>query len=152
MKIRISKTAIIAIIFIFLMAGSTIALGIQRLIEPTGSAINLPETNIIDYELGIREEEYLINKGVTVVKFYYLQNCLDCYKQKTFLESFANQYSNQILLEEVLSSQPSGTYPLTIVKSYSGQRSFTNATNDDVTDALCDFMIQPPAMCAVRKV
>jgi len=63
---------------VFLMLGSSIIMGIEAFLKPTGSAIKLPEKNIIDYELGINEERFLLERGVTIVKAHYQKNCIDC--------------------------------------------------------------------------
>ena len=150
MKIRLSKNTIAALVFILLMGGSSVAYAFLRVFSPTGYAIKLPKTNVIDYELGSREEEYLITRGVTIVKFYYSQGCFECISQKNFLESFATRNSPQVLLEELKGNATS--FPRVIITSYRGRRTFTNATNDEVLDGLCDLMLRPPIDCVMRKV
>ncbi|MDI6798863.1 MAG: hypothetical protein QMD12_02610 [Candidatus Aenigmarchaeota archaeon] len=153
MEVKISKT-VIALVFIFLMVGSTIAYSILKslgLTGQTGYAVKLPEKNIIDYELDIETEKFLLDRGVTIVKLYYVQACPECLRQKSFLESFANQYSNQIILEEILSNKTT-SIPNLIISSYRGQRILENATDEEMIDAFCDLMLKPPVGCAVRKI
>jgi len=152
MGVKISKTAVIALIFIFLMLGSTVAYNILQSFRQTGYAIKLPEKNIIDYELGIDTENYLLERGMTIVKFYYIQACLECSSQKYSLESFADQYSNQIILEEILSNKTSGTFPSLIISSYRGQKVLENATDVEIMDAFCDLMFQRPLDCVIKKI
>lgn len=151
MRIKISKRAIVALIFVFLMGGSTIAYSfIQAVFPPTGS-LALPKQSIINYEIGSKEESYLISKGVTITKFYYVQLCTECWNQKNFLESFTKQNSNQILLEEIESNE-AGVYPRVIITSFLGRKILENATNEEVLNAFCDLMYSPPAYCAVREI
>ena len=144
MKIRINKTLAIGLVMIFLMLGSSIIVGIESFLSPTGSAIKLPEKSIIDYELGINEEKYLLERGVTIVKAYFPKNCLDCLGIKNYLENFVNQNSNQVLMEELESNST------IIIKSYRGQEILENTTQDAIFESFCDLMLKPPANCVLK--
>ncbi len=145
MKIKINKTILITLIMIFLMLGSSIILGIETLLNPTGSAIRLPEKNIIDYELGINEEKFLLSRGVTIVKAYFPKNCLDCLAIKNYLENFVNQNSNQIIMQELESNTSK-----IIIKSYRGQNILENASQEEIFESFCELMLQPPAQCVLK--
>jgi len=151
MKIKISKRAIVALVFVFLMGGSTIAYSFLQAFSPPTASLVLPEKNIINYEIGKKEENYLISRGVTIAKFYYTQVCEECWDQKNFLESFVKQNSNQILLEEIESNE-TGIFPKLILTSFLGRKILENATNEEVLNAFCDLMYSPPAYCAAREI
>lgn len=145
MKIKINKTLIVSLVMIFLMLGSSIIIGIERFLSPASYAIKLPEKNIIDYELGINEEKYLLERGVTIVKAYFPKNCLDCLAIKNYLENFVNQNSNQIVMEELESNSTK-----IIIRSYRGQNILENATQEEIFESFCDLMLQPPANCVLK--
>jgi len=145
MKIRISKTLILTLVMVFLMLGSSIIMGIEAFLKPTGSSIKIPEKNIIDYELGINEEKFLLERGITIVKAYYQKNCIDCLEIKNYLENFANQNSNQILLEELESNSTK-----IIIRSYRGQNILENASKEEIFQSFCELMLRPPAACVLE--
>ncbi|MEM7825817.1 MAG: hypothetical protein QW412_03090 [Candidatus Aenigmatarchaeota archaeon] len=147
MKIRISKTFIATLVMIFLMLGSSIIIGIENFLNPTGSAIKLPEKNIIDYELGINEEKYLLERGVTIVKAYFPRNCVDCLAIKNYLENFVNQNSNQVLMQELDSNLTKIE-----IRSYRGREVIENITQEKIFESFCDLMFQPPSDCILKSL
>jgi thiol-disulfide isomerase/thioredoxin len=114
--------------------------------------MKLPEDYIVDYELTSGQERILVENGKTLVKFYYNTTCPICLEQKTFLENTAEQFKDQIVLEEILVNRTDKILPYLIVISLYQERMLKNATNDEIIDLLCDSMVQPPVICAVRKV
>ncbi|MEM5834557.1 MAG: hypothetical protein QXQ69_01765 [Candidatus Aenigmatarchaeota archaeon] len=145
MKIKINTATMISLVLIFLMLGSSIIVGVERFLSPTASTIKLPEKNIIDYELGINEEKYLLERGVTIVKAYFPRNCLDCLEIKNYLESFVNQNSNQIIMQELDSNSTK-----IIIRSYRGQNVLENTTQEEIFESFCELMLQPPANCVLK--
>lgn len=78
-------------------------------------------SNIINYKLdGQLRDDYLLY-GKTIVNFEYNKTCIECIYQKWYLESFAKENSNQIILENVESPE-AGTSNITI-ESKRGVRS-----------------------------
>ena len=147
---KLTKSKIIGIFFIILMlipAYSFIS-GIRTSQPPTEST--LPGTNIIDYELTAQQEELLLQNGKVVAKFVYSVNCLECLQQKSYLESFAKQYSNQIFLVEI--SNATSQKSTLIVNSLRGSDTLTNVTQENILNAFCELMLQPPIDCALRKI
>jgi len=129
------------------MVFSTFAFSLLQSFNPTQSQITLPEENIIDYELTPEQESVLLQNWKTIAKFYYYSGCVECTNQLSFLESMANQFPNQIILQETLSNRTS----LTII-GYYGHRNLVNATQEEIFDAFCELMIDPPVTCITRKV
>jgi len=146
---KISKHSFLAMFFIILMLVSTFAYTFLRSVNNPTKKITLPEQNIIDFELTADQEVYAYSQGKTVAKFYYYSGCLECSEQLSFLESLANQFSDQVILEEILTKD--GTHKLTIT-SYYGQRNLDDATDEEILDVFCELMVRPPVMCATRKV
>jgi len=126
---------------------SFIALFLLQSFSPAQKQITLPEENIINYELTPEQENLLLQNGKTIAKFYYYSGCIECTNQLSFLESMANQFSNQIILQQVLSERAS----LTII-GYYGHRNLVNATQEEIFDVFCELMIDPPITCITRKV
>jgi hypothetical protein len=133
------------------MLGSTIAYSILSAIRtPQTNETKLPETNIIDYELTPQQEELLLQNGKVVAKFIYSLTCLECLQQKSYLESFAKQYSNQIFLQEITNATAQNS--ILTVNSLRGYEALTNVTQENILDVFCELMLQPPVECALRKV
>lgn len=153
MKMNVSKKTVISLFFIFLMVGSTVTYSLlQSIRQPENKEVKLPTTNVVDYELTEEQEKLLIEDGKVVLKFLYSKACEGCLQKKNVLDSVAadNAFSSQVMIEEILSSRPD--LPMLTVVSYRGQKILTNYTNDDLLDALCELMVQPPVSCAVRKI
>jgi hypothetical protein len=147
---KLTKSKIVGIFFIILMlipAYSFIS-GIRTAQPP--SEATLPGTNIIDYELTAQQEDLLLQNGKVVAKFTYSINCLECLQQKSYLESFARQYSNQIFLVEI-SNATVHTSALH-ANSLRGYETLANVTQENILDVFCELMLQPPVDCALRKV
>ncbi|MEM5800840.1 MAG: hypothetical protein QXD54_04665 [Candidatus Aenigmatarchaeota archaeon] len=145
MKIKINTATMISLVLIFLMLGSSIIVGIERFLSPTASTIKLPEKNIINYELGINEEKYLLERGVTIVKAYFPRNCVECLEIKNYLENFITQNSNQVIMQE-LDSNVSKIE----IRSYRGREILENATQEKIFESFCELMLQPPANCVLK--
>lgn len=148
MKLKLPKLKVAAMFLIFIMVFSTFAFTLLQSINPPQGEVKLPEGNIVKYELTIEQEKLALNLGKTIAKFYYYNGCLECASQLGFLESAANQFSDQVIVEEILTDK---TTSLSIT-SYYGQRMLTNATQEQMLDAFCELMIKPPIICATRKV
>lgn len=155
MKLRIKKSAWIGVFLIIIMLGSTFAYSIIQglgFYQPTANTeIELPESNIIDYELTKEQESYAIRLGKTILKFEYETTCVECLDQKTFIESLANDrtFSNQVILEEVAKDVDNSVLTIT---SFYGRRILTNVTNDEIVDGVCELLTEPPVFCTVRNV
>jgi hypothetical protein len=140
MKMKINKRMIAAVFFIFLMAGSTAVYSLLQAFRPQSQTIELPTSNIINYDLTVEQKSYLLGKGKTIIEARYYTGCVEC--QLSYLGSLANQYSDQVILEELLSDK----YEITII-SYFGQKDLTNATQDKIFSSLCELMVSPPPIC-----
>lgn len=143
MKVKIPKSAIISGFLIFLMLGSTLTYFFMNLLNLRGR-ITLPEKNIIDYELSFEQENLAIREGKTLVKFFYSNECEECFEKKNYLENLASEYKDQIILQEILLNVSSYEIRLS---SFYGQRVLRNSTKEEIFKTLCDIMFSPPAEC-----
>jgi hypothetical protein len=153
MKLKGKKISVIAfaLFFIFLMLFSIVASSfLQSSRTNKETTVTLPSNNIVENELTTEQENYALQQGKTILKFYYTQTCIECLSQKPFLESIANQFSDQIILEEVIKQNEK--VPTLLVFSYYKQNNLFNATRDEIIDSVCDVLIKPPTGCVVRKV
>ena len=149
-KIKLTKSKIIGIFFIILMSIPAYSfLSGTRISENTGE-VKIPETNIINYELTAQQEELLLQDGKVIGKFIYTVNCLECLEQKSYIESFAKQYSNQIFLEEIANTAAQNS--TLVVESLRGYETLTNITQENTLNVFCELMLQPTVDCVLRKV
>lgn len=147
---KATKNKLIAIFFGIVMLGSVATYALMQAYNFFGTpqqAAQLPSTNIIQGNLSSNVEQLIMSNGGTVVKFYYSSDCLSCVQQKNILESSANQNS-LIYLEEI--QTPSAVAQNIIITSLKDSKTLTNASADDIQNAFCDVLLQPPAACALR--
>jgi hypothetical protein len=151
MKLKLNKTKSIlaGIILIFLMVGSSFAYGFIQSVSPTQSNgnVELPKQSIIDYRLTSDQQRYLLRRGVTIAELEYSLACQPCRDTKAQLESAVQEFSNQMILSELVVGD-SNTLPVVKMESSYGQRTFSKPTPDDLMSAFCDLLTSPPIRCA----
>ncbi len=147
MKLKFNKTLVLALIVMFLMVGSSVIYGFLQVITPASqeSQVELPSTNIVDYELTPDQVALLLRKGKTVMRYEYSLNCMECLSQKTLLEQLTNQFPDQIYLQEIVTNSVSLK-----MNSYYGEKTIKNITQDTVVDGICQLMTSPPVGCVRR--
>jgi hypothetical protein len=156
MRFKFDNKKYISWILIFLTVGSTAAYSVlQAFRSPTQSGGNtnapdLPSSNIVDYAITAEQRSYMLRIGRTILDYKYKLACTACSNQRSFIESAASQFSDQIFVQETIDSTANNsTLSMT---SYYGDRSLTNPTTDQMFDALCEVMVNPPVQCATRKI
>jgi hypothetical protein len=153
MKLKADNRIVViafALFFIFLMIGSMFVPGLRQSSISNQNSVTLPSSNIVESELTPEQENLAMQDGKTILKFYYTKACIECINQKPFLESIANQLSDQVILEEVINQNEK--VPTLLVFSYYSQKNLFNATSDQIINTVCDVMLKPPPSCIVRKV
>ena len=128
----------------------------------TPTNVQLPTTNIVDYELTPEQETEILRQGKTIIRFEYNITCENCLEIQSVLEQLANsnKFKDQVVLEEIKS--PSGDLPkVNIIGFTIGDNQINvdqnnlqgvNVTESGIINSLCSLMIQPPVECALRNV
>ena len=156
MKIRFNKKKYASLILIFLMVGTIIPIGILQafggLNQPDGVAQvpELPETNVVNYEITAEQRSYMLQLGKTILEYRYALACKHCADQRAYIEAAAQEFPNQIFVQEIVDN--TATNPTLSITSYYGHELLTNPSNERVFDALCELMLQPPIRCATRNL
>jgi len=154
--IEFGKKKIMSMFLLIILLGSTLGTAVLQAFgwnannRNTAQQIEIPETNIINYELSSAQETYLIGQGVTVLRYKYSMSCAPCDWQRTYLESNVNGFPRQLFLQEIVDN--SQTEPSLYITSYYGSKTLNNPTNEEIFDSLCDLMFNPPVVCATRNV
>lgn len=150
MKLKI-KSAYVGIFLIGLMFLSTFAFAaLQTIYTPSQPNIELPNTNVINYQLGRDQQNLLISQGKTLITYRYDSACVSCLQQKQFLEQLAtnSKVSNDLFVQILESNIDPPTVGLV---SYSAQIQLTNATNEELFSGLCQVLIKRPLECALQQ-
>ncbi len=142
--------AIIALMFL----SSIVAISLQSYIyfpQQNQQQTQLPNTNIINYDLSPAQKTVLFQQYKTLMIFQYPSNCNNCSQIQSLVESFVtnSQFSSQLFLEELSGTQSPPS--LSILSNY-GQDTLTNITQDMITQDLCKIVSQPPTFCALQQV
>ena len=155
MKMKINKTVIGGLFLIFIMIGSSIAYGILQTFTGTQTAqedeIELPSQNIIDYRLNSEQYRYLLRIGKTIVELEYSLACDECREIKSWLEGAANEFSNQLMLIELVVGD-SDALPIVRIESSYGRIVLSEPTPDEVMSSFCDLLVDPPRRCAISGI
>ena len=140
------KPAWIGLFLIATMLFSTFAYAVIQSFYPNQNA-QLPESNVIGYRLDDNLRNALIQYGATVITFEYNLGCNNCVNQKAALESFANEYKQQIWLEEIV-DESLDVSKISAASVY-GEESLHDANETGIVGSLCKLMVSPPVACAL---
>ncbi len=156
MKLRFDKKKYASLVLMFLMLGSTLAYtalqAFRNWQQPNeaASAPELPSTNVVDYEITVEQRNYMLRLGRTILEYRYQLACTDCAAQRAYIEAVVGEFSNQIFVEEIVDA--TATESTLSITSYYGDKLLTSPSNEDVFDALCELMVEPPIRCATRNI
>lgn len=142
------KASWIGLFLIATMLFSTFAYAVIQSFYPKQNT-QLPESNVIDYRLDANLANSLIQYGVTIITFEYNLGCNNCVNQKSALEFFANEYKQQIWLEEIRDDSLDVS-TITIASIY-GEDKLVDANETAIVNSLCKLMVAPPATCALQR-
>ena len=145
MKFKV-RPAWVGLFLIAVMLFSTFAYAVIQSFYPKQNT-SLPESNIIDYQLDANLKNALIQYGATVITFEYNLGCDNCVNQKAALEFFANEYKQQMWLEELVDESLDKS-KITISSIY-GEDSLVDANETGIVSSLCKLMAAPPVTCAL---
>ncbi len=152
---KINKTMIISIFFLVLMGGSTLAYGVLQSLSTIttqpAAGPELPTQNIIDYSLSAEQRRALLRLGKTIVEIDYSLACEACKDTRSQLEAATQEFSDQLLLVELVVGD-SADLPLVRIESSYGKEVLGKPTNDEIMNTFCDLFVSPPLRCATRNV
>ncbi len=161
MKIRLggaNRKKYISLILVVLTIGSTLAFSalqaLQSWLQPNGgggvATPELPSDNVVQYAITAEQRNYMIRTGMTVIEYRYKLACAECANQRGYVEAAARDFPTQVFVQEIVdNSANNSTLAMT---SYYGDRSLSNPTFDEMFEALCELMVEPPVACATRNV
>lgn len=141
------KSSWIGLFLIATMLFSTFAYAVIQSLSPSQNT-ELPESNIIDYQLDPNLRNALIQYGVTVVTFEYNLGCSNCVNQKATLEFLAAEYKQQIWLEEI--QDDSLNQSRITISSIYGEETLVDANDAEIVASLCNLMAAPPTTCVLQ--
>jgi len=143
-----NKKKYMSMFLLLMMIGSTFAYSVIQSLnrKENGIKVELPDINIVEYELTNEQKSYAIYQGFTLMEYEYPDNCDKCENQKNFLRSFATEFHDQVYLE-LLEKEYSDT-PSLIIASYYGNENIDDPGEQETLDSLCELMIKPPITCA----
>ncbi len=149
-----NKKAVMGLIMIAVMFGSTMTIGIFQSLNfgLTGNSVEtakFPESSIIDYDLSPEVKSLLLQNGITVMRYSYSLSCQECLEAKSFLESIAYSLPKQLLLVEIVTVSES---PDLVVSSFYGEQAVYNTTQQEIFKSLCSLMPDPPITCATLSI
>jgi len=154
MKFRPDSKKYISILLLLLTIGSTAAYSVLQSFGWAGGGaeeqVELPATNVIDYELTAAQKDYAARLGKTLLEYRYPLVCANCTWHKAYLEFLVSKYPDQLLLQEI--SDTSLGKPTLDAISYRRSLALTDPSQDEIFAALCDTMVQPPISCATKNV
>lgn len=141
------KAKMMALVFVFLMFGSTFAFALLRSFGNRGNEIKIPRQRILNYELNEQQKRYLLRRGFTLIEYTYPVGCMDCIDVKNNLERITQTSENQIFLQELTD----GTSKVTIT-SLSGQEVLEDPTNEEIEEMACKLLMKKPIWCVTAKI
>jgi hypothetical protein len=162
MKMKV-KPAYLGLLILAIMFGSSIAYPLLQGLFYGGEQAQLPNTNIIDYELTLQQKYLALSRGMVILNYRFNSNCNNCLEQRDYLEQLVSsqKFKEQTFLEEIVVNG-TGELPILnmtgfkiegnqIVLDYRTLQA-ENVTQNTTFDAVCELMIQPPIDCALKKV
>lgn len=153
MKVKINKSMLAGIFLIVITVGSTLAYAVLQTIRQQNTVteeVTLPSERIIDYKLSDEQKRLAIRNGITVLNFEYSPTDTNQQMDKALVESAANEFSGQVILEEISNAQM--TESRLILESFYGKQVLRAPTKEDLFNSLCDILTDPPVVCATKNV
>lgn len=153
MRIRFFKNKekrrqFLMILFLFMIFGSVFAFTFgTAFMYRTPESRELTEREMIekfskhrifDEPLTEGEEWFLVNRGITIATYYYIDS-----PEFFELEEFVNSLEGQLVVERIKGNE-------TKLELISARASATveNFTKENILQSLCDVLYQPPPECA----
>jgi hypothetical protein len=142
------KSKIIALVFAFLMMGSTLTYWVMSLFNQPSNQLQIPQDKVLNYELNENQRAYLLKNYFTLIEYRYSTGCLECINMRNNLEKLTTQSDNQIYLQEIVSN---GADKITIT-SLNGQKTITNPEINQTEMVICNVLLQRPIWCVTSQL
>ncbi|MCD6403288.1 MAG: hypothetical protein J7K98_03085 [Candidatus Aenigmarchaeota archaeon] len=143
-----SKQALIALLLIFLMGGSTVAFSFINTLRGGQKRVPLPKDVVLERELSKEEELAILQTYRTIIKFTYKKDCVKCLDWKNVLENVVKKSNGQVYLVELEGN-------VTRIDIYNALRSTTLTNPKDETEIkkeVCTILVDPPDWCLAYLV
>jgi hypothetical protein len=147
-KMKDKKGKLIALFFVVLMFGSSFTYLVSEFFGNKNSEVAIPQSRIINYELNNGQRTLLLQKGYTLIEYFYPDGCLDCAKVKTKLEKIVQDSESQIFLQEISKASENKI----IATSYNGQKTIENPKETELETPICEILLNKPLWCATSHV
>ena len=134
---------IIAILFVILMLGSTMAMFVEVVLKKS-EEIQLPPSRVVKYRLTEDRIKLLLGKYYTVVEYDYPSACIECGSLLTSLEQWATSSDSQIYLQEVQSDASSSTLSMISLR---GQKTLYDPKIDETRNEICSLLVSRSLFC-----
>jgi hypothetical protein len=148
-----TKKMIMAVLIMFVFAGSVVSFAALSFISPQQSNQFTPlTTNIVDGPLPPIEQQTYVQNGFTWITFYYASADKNFI---TFMQSLPESLTTttgqpQIFLERINSTYENETYVM--ISSNLGYDNFVNQSETMVMDDLCKFLTVTPLECGLQNL
>ncbi|MEM5799433.1 MAG: hypothetical protein QXZ43_02095 [Candidatus Aenigmatarchaeota archaeon] len=142
-----TKQRVLAIIFILILVGSSVAYGIIALFGPKQN-FSIPQERILNYKLNNMQVNLLVENYFTVVEYNYTSACLECIQIKSYLEDLTQNSNGQIYLQEILVNDKNSLHILNILN----ETLIEEPTASQAINAICDNLLSTPTWCAINRI
>lgn len=144
------KNRVMALIFIFILLGSTVAYAVLSIFGPRNQqTFSIPKERILNYELSQEQIDFLVSRYITIIKYDYPSNCLNCLEVKKTLEDITQNSDNQIFLQEIETDM---IKPKLYVYSILNETTIENPTPDMALSSICRALVAPTTWCVINQV
>ncbi|MEM5776987.1 MAG: hypothetical protein QXJ06_00875 [Candidatus Aenigmatarchaeota archaeon] len=142
-----TKQRVLAIVFILILVGSSVAYGIIALFGPKNN-FSIPKERILNYKLNKMQVDLLVNNYFTVIEYNYTSSCIECIQIKNYLEDLTQNSDGQIYLQEISVNDKSSLHIINLLnETLIEEPNISQAIN-----AVCDSLLSTPIWCAINRV
>ncbi|MBU5688917.1 MAG: hypothetical protein KQA41_01675 [Candidatus Aenigmarchaeota archaeon] len=142
-----TKQRVLAIVFILILVGSSVAYGIIALFGPKND-FSIPKERILNYKLNKIQVDLLVNNYFTVIEYNYTSSCIECIQIKNYLEDLTQNSDGQIYLQEILVNDKNSIHIINLLnETLIEEPNISQAIN-----AVCDNLLSTPLWCAINRV
>ncbi|MEM5801704.1 MAG: hypothetical protein QW474_01650 [Candidatus Aenigmatarchaeota archaeon] len=142
-----TKQRVLAIVFILILVGSSVAYGIIALFRPKND-FSIPKERILNYKLNKIQVDLLVNNYFTVIEYNYTSSCIECIQIKNYLEDLTQNSDGQIYLQEILVNDKNSIHIINLLN----ETLIEEPNISQTINAVCDNLLSTPLWCAINRV